>query len=189
MKPYLLNKGLKGIALISLSMMFTSCLEGLPDAPGGSERKKMPRFYDTGLQVSEGWNGKRYTSCGMASEENLFNLNGYAGTSEFYRIPLGDPGADESLFAMINMFKPIAARYLAQWAKTQNRGVLVDFRSNDSQTGLRQEYQLEKDNQFSVPVILVWDASSAFRAQSFVAVLKDLPGIKSKRINNNVSEH
>ncbi len=183
MKPYLLNKGWKGIALISISMMFTSCLEGLPSnlPGGGSERKKMPRFYDSGLQTISGWNGKGYTSCGMGTETDLINLED-ATASKYYRVPLADANADASLFAMVNMFKPLAASYLAQWAKTQNRGVLIDLRSNGAQGGSREEYRLEKDNQFSVPVVLMWDAPSALRALSYTAVLKDLPGINSNKL-------
>ncbi|MEQ7799939.1 hypothetical protein ABDJ41_08995 [Pedobacter sp. ASV1-7] len=184
MKPYLLNKGWKGIALISLSMMLTSCLDDLSGGAPGAERKKMPRFYDAQFQQSKALNGKSYSSCGMISEVDLINLDSYGNYGDYYSIALTDSEADESVFAMVRMFKPLASGYLADWSRKQNKGMILDLRSNQSGSSTREEYLLENGQQFSVPVVLVWNAASALRAQRFTALLNDLPGINSKRINS-----
>lgn len=184
MKPYLLNKGWKGIALISISMMFTSCLEDLAGLAGNSERKKMPRFYESQFQQSNVMNGKSYSSCGMVSEIDLINLDGNGNYGDYVSVPLIDAEADASIFTMVNMFRPFAASYLTDWAKNQNKGLILDLRSNHSGASTREEYNLATGDQFSVPVVLVWNATSALRAKRFTAILNDLPGINSKIINS-----
>ncbi len=178
MKTYLLKIGWKGIALISLSMMATSCQELPGVAP--NERKKMPRFYDAPLQANA-LIGKGYSSCGMVSDMGLINLDGNYG--DYLSVPLADSELDESIFAMVIMFKPLASSYLSEWAKTQDKGVILDLRSNHSGTSTREEYRLENGNQFSVPVVFVWNAASALRAKRFTSILNDLPGISSTKIN------
>jgi hypothetical protein len=184
MKPYLLNKGWKGIALISLSMMFTSCLEDLAGMGESSERKKMPRFYDAQFQQSDSMNGKSYSACGMVSEIDLINLDGNGNYGDYVSVPLIDAEADASIFAMVNMFKPFASGYLIDWAKKQNKGVILDLRSNHSGVSTREEFRLATVDQVSVPVVLVWNATSALRAKRFTAILNDLPGVNSKRMNS-----
>lgn len=179
MKPYLISKGWKGYALFALSISLFSC-EGGGDVP--IERKRMPRFSDSGL--NQGFAGRKaYTSCGMTFETETVNLGSAENSSQYLCIPLADANADSSALAVINMFKPFASIYLSQWAKMGNRGVMIDLRSDRQQQGSRADYHLTKEAAFSIPVVLLWDAKSALRASDFKQVMNSLPGINSIKSN------
>lgn len=177
MKPYLINKGWKAFALISLSITLASC-EGMGDVP--MERKKMPRFSDAGLNQQGEFEGRKaYTSCGMTFETDLVKLGSAGNSSQYLCIPLADVAADSSAFALINMFKPFASIYLSQWAKMGNKGIMIDLRSDRQAQGSRTDYHLKNEGSLSIPVVILWDAKSALRADSFEQLMSNLPGINS----------
>ncbi|WP_316751882.1 hypothetical protein [Pedobacter gandavensis] len=186
MKPLFKNKGWKGYALIALSTSLLSCEGG--DAIPNPERKKMPRFNSSGLnQEDEVVSRRAYTSCGMSFETDLVNLDNGTGNNQYICIPLADAEADESAFTLINMFKPFASIYLSQWAKMEKKGIMLDLRSNRQQQGSRVDYNLEKGESFSIPVIILWDSASALRASSFKQLVGNLPGITSVKVTPELS--
>ncbi|WP_222539201.1 hypothetical protein [Pedobacter polysacchareus] len=186
MKPYLLNKGWKGYALIALSISLLSSCEGAGDVP--IERKKMPRFSGSSFNLEEEFVARRgYTSCGMTFEADIVNLGERGSGGQYICIPLGDAAADEAALNLVNMFKPFASIYLTQWAKTENKGVMIDLRSDRQQQGNRVDYNLEKEHSFSIPVIILSDAKSAIRAKGFTQLLNSLPGVTSVKATDQFS--
>ncbi|WP_316839335.1 hypothetical protein [Pedobacter gandavensis] len=185
MKPYLLNKGWKGYALIALSISLLSACEGA-EAP--VERKKMPRFSGSGFhQEGEFISRKSYTSCGMTFETDIVNMGTNSNSSQYLCIPLADAEADASAFALINMFRPFATIYLSQWSKMANKGVMLDLRSDRQQQGKRVDYELQNENTFSIPVVLLWDAKSAIRVKAFEQLMANLPGINAVKATHQFS--
>ncbi|WP_316820341.1 hypothetical protein [Pedobacter gandavensis] len=186
MKPYFLNKGWKGYALLALGISMLSSCEGGADVP--VERKKMPRFSSSGASLEEEFLGRRaYTSCGMAFETDIVNLGDPANNSSYLCIPLADAEADASALALINMFRPFASVYLAQWAKMGNKGLMIDLRSDRQQQGSRMDYNLEKEHTFSISVVILSDAKSAIRAKGFTQLMSNLPGVRSVKASQQFS--
>lgn len=186
MKPLLLNKGWKGYALIALSISLLSSCEGAGDVP--VERKKMPRFSGSALNLEEEFVARRaYTSCGMSFETDIVNLGDPGSGSQYICIPLADAAADASAMALINMFKPFASIYLTQWAKMENKGVMIDLRTDRQQQGNRVDYNLEKEHSFSIPVVILSDTKSAIRAKSFTQLMSNLPGVTSVKASHQFS--
>ncbi|MBC8988220.1 hypothetical protein H9X96_20900 [Pedobacter sp. N36a] len=178
MKPYLFNKGWKNYALLALSICLLSSCEGAGDVP--VERKKMPRFSNSGFNLEEEFAGRKsYTSCGMTFETELITLGDPANSSQYICIPLADAEADAAAFTLINMFKPFASIYMSEWAKMNSKGVMIDLRTDRQQQGHRADYQLKKDHSFSIPVVILSDAKSAIRAKGFTQLMGNLPGVTS----------
>lgn len=107
------------------------------------------------------------------------------GDERYMLIPLPDAAGDSATMSLVNTYKPIAIPFLTQWAQQQQTGVVIDLRADESQQLQRTEYLVQRQNAFSIPVIFLWDRSSAARAAGFINILETYPAVKANRISSS----
>ncbi|WP_316818132.1 hypothetical protein [Pedobacter nyackensis] len=177
MKPYLLMKGGKALALLSLSVLLSACEYSL-EVPEDQERKTL--FEIDHSRQNPGIKG--YTSCGIGAEEPVEDTSDGINTKEMLQIPLPDLEADEKLLSRLEKFRPLAEKFLAQLSKAKSDGVLLDLRADRKKSGFREDYVLEKEDDFALPVIILWDEASVLRAEKIKTELSSLPEISTRKI-------
>ena len=123
-------------------------------------------------------------SCGPASP-SAPERKKLPGDEKHKLIPLPDPADDSATLALVNNYKPIAIPLLTQWAQQQQTGVVIDLRKDESQQVQRTEYLVQRQNAFSIPVVFLWDRSSAARAAGFINILESYPAVKANRISSS----
>ena len=171
----------KGIIPLLAVLAFQSCA---PSGGGGS-RKKMPEL--TGIQGVE-----TYVPYGMQAGNSAFPFaTGYVdlmanGRMEtLFSVALPDAGEDSLVLSLINHYRPLAVMMLTQWAQQQQNGVLIDLRTSPINAPRRADFTLQKQDAFSLPVVFLWDGSSAGRAASYMNLLGTAPGISVTRLSNS----
>lgn len=107
------------------------------------------------------------------------------GDEKHMLIPLPDAADDSATLSLVNTYKPIAIPFLTQWAQQQQTGVVIDLRQDESQQLQRTEYLVQRQNAFSIPVVFIWDRSSATRAARFINILESYQAVKANRISSS----
>lgn len=123
-------------------------------------------------------------SCGGPASPSAPERKKLPGDEKYMLIPLPDPADDSATMNMVNTYKPIAIPFLTQWAQQQQTGVVIDLRADENQQLQRAEYLVQRQNAFSIPVVFLWDRSSAVRAASFISILEAYPAVKANRISS-----
>lgn len=171
-----------------IGTIFSLCLCGCSGAGGVGSRKKMPEFNNNVGEFSTIQPGYLYSqqintsTTGFTSGYTSVNFNGHATECMVITLPAS---ADLEILNLLNLYKPIATMLLGQWAKQEEKGVVIDFRSKNPTEEKRAEYLISSDYNPDIPVVLLWNTESASRANAYLAQAMELPGFSVKRINAN----
>ncbi|MBK7098885.1 MAG: hypothetical protein IPH58_11625 [Sphingobacteriales bacterium] len=148
-------------------------------------RKKMPNYLNDAAFES----GAYFRTNG-ANKSDAFNLvtNNenilLAGVSvPMISVSLASPMYDDAILNMVAEYKPIAALLLTNWVAQGNNGAVLDFRTVNSNQAMEAQYYLKRAASTSIPVVFRWDKNSAARAQTYMSLLTDVPGIKIIKVN------
>lgn len=161
-------------AAMVLSGAFVAC--GGPAAP--PERKKFPMFTDNGFagDIPLYSLATSNPNSALPFATGSVDLSTEGTSSSYYSIALPDPGYDSLALSLVNNYKPLALSILGQWTQQNNgKGFILDLRSGAGD-GSRKDYAVQFAGQ-TVPVVLLWDARSASRAQTFLNTVQQIPGI------------
>lgn len=151
----------------------------------GSSRKKMPGYlnaesFEPGYYFKTKEARMNEFAFTTANESLMFE----GSAQNFMTVAFADPAFDPLVFDLVEQYKPYAALLIDTWVQQGNKGLIIDFRKNTQQAATEATYRVEKAEAFSIPVIFKWDATSSFRAQSYMAVLQNTPGMKATKITN-----
>jgi len=86
---------------------------------------------------------------------------------------------------LVNSFKPFALPLLSAWAQYQKQGIVLDLSNHTGLEIHRTDYVIEKSNDFSIPVVIIWDQLSAVRVASLKTLVEDVPMIKFNCTSGN----
>ena len=169
----------KTLFALSLSATLYSCAPtGLP----GSGRKKMPEFtsYD-GIEGAmpfhtETSSGTSAGAFAFATSNMDLDFNG--GSQGFLAVSLPDATNDSLAISLLHSFKPYAIPMITSWARQAKQGVVIDLSSHSGLTTHRTDYMLESPNEFSVPVVVMWDQASVSRMATLQSLVQELPSMK-----------
>ena len=111
--------------------------------------------------------------------------NGSAST--FFAVKFPDNSFDSAALSLAKSYKPMAEALLAQWAQQQGTGILIDLRQTAEPESQQSEYTLENAGH-SIPVIFLYDRTSANRANTFITLLQSVPAVHCKLTSASHSE-
>lgn len=158
---------------------------------GGSSkpaRKKMPEFNS----IAE-WNnslcaGHAYQAAyneGLPFNTGELNILSGGAIDSYVYIPVTDPGSDSLVMNLVNTYKPLAIPMLTAWARQEQKGVLIDFRTKPAQQYQSQAYQVERAGAFRFPVVFIWDGAAAPRAGLFMQTLQQFSAVSCTALTNH----
>lgn len=166
----------KWAALLFLAFICYSC-EETKKPP----RKKMPEL--NGFSVPENErssNVRRADGLPFATADIDMMVEGTIHS--FLKISLPYAADDSIALNLFNQYRPFAVPLLSQWNNMRRDGVVIDLRSQAGGYSLQADFVIEKHNTFSIPVVFMWDRSSASRAAAFMNMLHELP-VSCRRIS------
>jgi len=161
----------------------TACGGG-PQKPA---RKKMPEFNRLG--ISEQFNSPGTTAdwANFPFSTGEVDVQSNNTQSVFHFVALPDAGYDSLAMHIIAGRQSEAVSLLAEWARQEEKGVVIDLRSRAAETGHRTDFTLERPGEFSIPVIFLWDRSSEARAAAFIDIMHSVPAIQCRRSSGNAN--
>jgi hypothetical protein len=175
------------IIIFFISIIFLSCngkipRKELPDLISTQSWETLPELPE--LPVAE---QPFYTS------DTTINSNG--ARTHFLSVIISNFANDSLLMNLVTSYEPIAVPMFEQWAKQNEKGILLDLRTGENNYSNKNishsEFLIEKilpdDIHISIPIIFLWDNKSALRAENFMNALQDLPEVKCSFINTNKS--
>jgi hypothetical protein len=135
------------------------------------ERKKMPQF--DGLGVSEEETPVLQQTEGFPVYTHDVTIMVGSDSRDFLAIGLPDPAFDSSAAELVRSQVPMADYLLKTWVRTAGRGICIDLRGGGdaSRDQHRADFTLQDADGVSVPVVFLWDRSSAGRADHFIDLL------------------
>lgn len=174
---------IKSSALLLIAGALFSC--GGATAPA---RKKMPEFnsLSDGIEgPGTGWGNTNQMQGSFAFAPTNIDLAMSDGTVHgFVSVPLPNPANDSAAVSLINSVKPFALPMLSAWAHQQRNGVMLDLSSHALPVS-RTDYVMEKPGEYNIPLVVLWDARSAYR----VAIVKNLiaaePALRLRQTSGN----
>jgi hypothetical protein len=178
------HKFLTGISLFLIAATLFSC------SPGGAglpQRKKMPEFngYD-GIEgaVQSSNSAEAAPQGGFAFATSNVDLMFNGNMEGFLSVALPSAATDSAAVNLINTVKPFALTMLSTWAQQQRHGVVIDLSSHSTEV-FRTDYLLQKPNDFSIPVVVMWDRSSQYRVASIKSIIAGVPSVTMSCTSGN----
>jgi len=170
---------LRALPVLCLSALLTSCQTGGSSLPA---RKKMPEF-NTNDAAFEGRQPFRQKNESYDQPSSAFAATNVdlmvGGTSQaFVQVTMPDATTDLATVSLLHNLKPFALPLLANWAKQQRHGVAIDLSSHTGEEIHRTDFQLEQSNIFIIPVVVMWDRSSAYRLNTLKSLAAEIPAIR-----------
>ena len=149
------------------------------------ERKKLPESVSL-----QGWEdmplAKAEKQPFIVSDTTISEGNKLAS---FLSVTLDDPQYDSVAMQILTKYEPFAGFLIEKWAKQQKKGILLDLRVRPGAEIHRADFLLKKtlsDNpDIKIPLILIWDRSSAYRFDYLIAALTSIPEIKCNLISES----
>jgi hypothetical protein len=170
------NNLLKAFAPVIVAGMLYGCGGGaaLPT------RKKMPEFssydgFESAVPFSSHSNEVNHSSFAFATSNVDLMLNG--NMQGFVAVALPTAANDSAAVSLVNTIKPFAMPMLTAWALQQRHGVMIDLSSHTGSEIHRSDYLLQKQGDFSIPVVVIWDGMSAARLGVLKGIVQDMPAV------------
>lgn len=179
-------------SLISTLMLYATLMAGCSGTPGAEpQRNKMPEFAD----LSNGFEGEGYGFQNKsANSYKQFGLTvndvdvSFMGIREScVSISLPSAADDSVAFNLVHTYGRFAFPLFNEWSKRERNGVVLDLREQ-YETGAaphKAEYLVTCGNNVDIPVIFLWDQSSAQRASGYVRLLDQVMGLNYRRLSSN----
>lgn len=92
-------------------------------------------------------------------------------------ITLASPNKDSVICSVINAGQSLLPSLFTQLRGESKSGVVIDLRQVATQPTIRQDYLISTDKSDQLPVIFLWDRSSAARASIFINLFEQYPGL------------
>lgn len=162
--PLATSMALTGLMFMLTSMSCTT--------PAKTERKEMPAFNSIGIS-EEG--PPQYTQLeGIPLYTRPVVIETDQQTDDFVAVSLPDPALDSLATQLVLSQAPMAASLLKQWSTAVRKGICIDLRTGtDGSAGdHREDFTLQIPEGPSLPVVFLWDGTSAQRAESFIELLR-----------------
>jgi hypothetical protein len=165
------------LSVLLAVLALTGCVPGTSTSP----RKKMPEFNESQLQ--EGpmpFNYRGNIATGNSDFRfvtNNVDMEIDGNMQHFVSVALPDANNDPLAISLLESFKPLALPLLTAWAQQQRNGVVIDLSSHASFNTNRTNYAIKKNNDFSIPVVIVWDEASASRVALLRSMAEGLPSV------------
>lgn len=134
-----------------------------PELPSGG--KKECRFAEADAGFVSGF------------DMGMVDLSIDAAGASWLTVPLPNASYDSLAFSLAETYRPIAEPMIYQWAGSNDNGIVLDLRANKHEAQ-RAAFSVETPVR-SIPVVLLWDRSSALRASAYLRTLQTVPGIKA----------
>ena len=154
---------------------------------GRAPRKQLPDF-----DLIAGWEqmpfAKPATSFSWVGD-TLIEISGK--TVVFADISIPDPLYDSSALSLMNACEPFAHSIMEQWLGHGGKGIVIDLRSMRSELSERADLKVSAQSAGSVdldvPIVLLWDANSAYRANEYLISAKAvrITGISVREMSNS----
>ncbi|MEO6524419.1 MAG: hypothetical protein ABIN91_22235 [Mucilaginibacter sp.] len=183
MKSYNNAHAVKAIAMLLIAGTLFSCGGGAT-APA---RKKMPEFnsFDGIEGGAYGTTSGRETQGSFAFAPTNVDMVFDGSLKEFVSIPLPNAANDSAAISLVNSIKPFAMPMIAAWARQQRNGVVLDLSNHTSANVHRTDYVMLKPNEYSIPVIVLWDQASAYRVSAIKNMVEDMPAFRFNRTSGD----
>jgi hypothetical protein len=92
-------------------------------------------------------------------------------------ITLADPEKDSTIRSLVTAGQSLTSFLVAELHRDNKTGLVIDLRQDEYSPTIRQDYLVEPTGQEKLPVIFLWDKSSAARAAMFTQLFEQFPGI------------
>jgi hypothetical protein len=173
----------KVFGMLFIATTVYSCSDGSLPA-----RKKMPQFssYD-GFEGEFNNNNNEANPGSFAFATSNVDLMLNGTMQRFVSVSLPSPANDSVAVSLVNAIKPFAMPILSAWAQQQRHGVIIDLCSHTGGETHRSDYVLQKQGNFSIPVVVMWDGASASRVAELKNIVQDMPSITLSCTSNNDS--
>ncbi len=106
----------------------------------------------------------------------------------FLCISIPNPAQDSMALNVAASYEPFASSLMQQWQKNNHKGVLIDLRSKDDNSE-RADFLLKKnieeDGSIKIPIVLLWNGGSDYRADYFIKAIASFPEIKCNLISDS----
>jgi hypothetical protein len=89
-------------------------------------------------------------------------------------ISFADPGKDSTIRSLVIAGQSLTSYWLAELRRDNKTGVVIDLRQDEYSPSIRKDYLVEPGG---LPVIFLWDKTSAARAATFTQLFEQFPGI------------
>jgi hypothetical protein len=89
-------------------------------------------------------------------------------------IGFADPDKDSTIRALINAGQSLTSYWLAELRRDNKTGIVIDLRQDEYSPSIRKDYLVEPAG---LPIIFLWDKTSAARAAAFTQLFEQFPGI------------
>ncbi len=172
-------------AFITRMATIAICASALCACEGKPSRKKLPDF--TGIRGWEEMPLKRTGTQPFFTSDTTMIERGKR--IHFFSIAMPDPVYDSLAMGIARDYEPLVSLFLEQWSKQGRGGILIDLHSQEDNGMQRVDFMAEKisskGDASAVPVVLIWDRASAYRAEYLVGALKAVPGIKCTLLSDS----
>ncbi|MBV7531197.1 hypothetical protein [Chitinophaga sp. sic0106] len=168
---------MKYALVLALPCVLSAC----SDLPTEKEsRKKMPHLYMPQTEIP-GLPGICNFAGDAASELFPFrttavNWSMDGGTNAFTLVAIPDASKDSIAFDMARTYRPVVTTLLQRWAATSGKGIMLDLRRS-TETTQGAQYNVNAGG-MNIPVVLLWDKSSAWRANAYKELLASVPDMQ-----------
>jgi hypothetical protein len=92
-------------------------------------------------------------------------------------ITFADPEKDSTIRSLVTAGQSLTSSLVAELHRDNKTGLVIDLRQDEYSPVIRQDYLVEPTGQEKLPVIFLWDKSSAARAALFTQLFEQFPGI------------
>lgn len=177
----------KNLLRASLLMLIATMIYGCGGGAAAPARKKMPEFTSfDGIERGNygSSNGKSQQSSFAFAPANVDMLID-GSTRSFISIQLPDAANDSAAISLVNTFKPFAMPMIAAWVQQQHQGVMIDLSSHNGGDSHRTDYIMEKPNDYTISIIVVWDAASRYRVSTLKSLIQDMPAFRLNKVSGD----
>lgn len=184
MKKYNYNQLKRSCAF----MLVISCLYGCSGHEKPKSRNKMPEFnsyehaFESGNYSTTAMSSLKDN--GQAFATSVVELETADGMQDFMDIPLPDASLDSIAISLGNVLKPLAIPVLNGWAEEHpNSGIMLDLSRHNGEATYQTSYTLHQTAGFTIPVVIVWDHASAYRAYTATKLVSGIPFISLNQVS------
>ena len=159
-------------------LLLAGVMQGCSGGPAlPQERNKLPEPAFPGSAKKECSFAEADAGYVSGFENEMVDLSFDGTGASWLTFTLPDASYDALAFKLAETYRPIARPMIQQWAGSNDNGIVLDLRTNRSAVQ-RAAFSVETPVR-SIPVVLLWDGSSAFRASAYLRTLQTVPGIKA----------
>jgi len=177
------------IKLLVLAGLIASISACAPGGAGMPTRKKMPELnsytddFEGPMPFEK--NTTHYTAADFAFATGSAQLMLNGVSQNFITVSLPDEANDSLALNLLKSIKPFALPLISSWAHSQQRGVAIDLSAHNGAAIHRSDFVLKRAGDFTIPVVVIWDAAAAPRLATLRSLADDLPAIQFNQVQGS----